>query len=68
MTKQLLDFHHLDELKNFTANIFLKLVIKLCTGICALKMGDYHYRTSPIGHWGKGSTVGWYKVLRLLYL
>ena len=29
---------------------------------------DYHYRTSPIGYWGKGSIVGWYKVLRFLYL
>ena len=24
--------------------------------------------TSPIGYWGKGSTIGWYKVLRFLYL
>ena len=23
---------------------------------------------SPIGYWGKGSTVGWYKVLGFLYL
>ena len=36
MTKKLLDFHCLDELKNFTANIFLKLVIKSCTGIRAI--------------------------------
>ena len=21
---------------------------------------DRHYITSPIGYWGKGSTVGWY--------
>ena len=33
MTKELLDFHCLDELKNFAANIFLKLVIKLHTRI-----------------------------------
>ena len=26
VTKELLDLHHLDELKNFVANIFLKLV------------------------------------------
>ena len=74
MTKEFLDFHRLDELKNFTTNILLKLVIKSCTGIRAfigysytgsraLKMRDFHYRTSPIGYWGKGSTVGWYKVL-----
>ena len=35
MTKDLLDFHHLDELKNFAANIFFKLVIKLPTRIRA---------------------------------
>ena len=29
-------------------------------------MRDYHYRTSSIKYWGKGSTVGWYKVLRSL--
>ena len=33
MAKELLDFHRLDELKNFVANILLKLVIKLCIGI-----------------------------------
>ena len=31
-------------------------------------MRDCHYRTSPIRYWSKGSTVGWYKVLRFLYL
>ena len=35
MTNELLDFQRLDELKNFAANIFLKLVIKSCTGIHA---------------------------------
>ena len=68
MTKKLLDFHRLDELKNFAANIFLKLVIKLRTGIRALKRRDCHYRTSLIGYWGKGSTVGWSKVLEFLCL
>ena len=29
---------------------------------------DCHYITSPIGYWSKGSTVGWYKVLRFFYL
>ena len=33
--KEFLDFHRLDELKNFAANIFLKLVIKSRTGIHA---------------------------------
>ena len=28
-----------------------------------IKKRDCHYRISPIGYWGKGSTVGWYKVL-----
>ena len=31
-------------------------------------MRDCHYRTSPIGYWSKGSTIGWYKVLRFLLL
>ena len=35
MTKELLDFH-VDELKNFATNIFLKLVCLSCTGIHAL--------------------------------
>ena len=35
MTKELLDFHCLDEMKNFVANILLKLVIKLHTRISA---------------------------------
>ena len=25
-----------------------------------IELEDYHYNTSPIGYWGKGSTVGWY--------
>ena len=68
-----------DELKNFAVNIFLRLVIQSCTGIHAfnglspigsraLKLRDYHYKISPIRYWGKSSTVGWYKVLRFLYL
>ena len=35
MTKELRDLHRVDELKNFAANIFLKLVSKLRTGIRA---------------------------------
>ena len=27
---------------------------------------DCHYITSPIGYWGKSSTVGWYWVLEFL--
>ena len=33
-----------------------------------IKRRDCHYRTCPTGYWGKGSIVGWYKVLRFLYL
>ena len=29
---------------------------------------DCCYNTSPIGYWGKGSTIGWYEVLRFLLL
>ena len=31
-------------------------------------MRDCHYITSPIVYWGKGSTVGWYKVSGFLLL
>ena len=30
-------------------------------------MRDCHYRTSSIGYWGKGLTIGWYKVLGFFY-
>ena len=36
MTKKFHDLHHVDELKNFAGNIFLKLVSKPRTGICTL--------------------------------
>ena len=36
MTKELLDLQRLDELKNFAANIFLKLVIKSRSEIRAI--------------------------------
>ena len=29
---------------------------------------DYHYIANPIVYWGKGSTVGWYQVLRFILL
>ena len=78
MTKHLLNLHRLDELKNFAANNLLRLVIKVTYWdprnwlvmyweLC-IKRRDCHYRTSPIGYWGKDSTVGWYKVLGFLYL
>ena len=35
VTKELLDLHRVDELKNFAANIFLKLVCQSRTGIHA---------------------------------
>ena len=79
VTKEFRDLHRIDELKNFVANIFLKLVCKphigirasigySRTGSRALKRRDCHYRTSPIVYWGKGLIVGQYKVLRFLYL
>ena len=34
MTKELHELHRVDELKNFVANIFLKLMIKSRTRIC----------------------------------
>ena len=36
VTKELRDIHRVDELKNFAANIFLKLVIKSRTEIHAI--------------------------------
>ena len=79
ITKKFRYLHRVNELKNFATNILLKLVCKPCTGIRALnwlvtywkpciERRDCHSRTSPIGYWGKGSTVNWYKVLRFLYL
>ena len=65
MTKHYLDLHYVDELKNFVANNLLSWCLKSRTGIRAT---NCHYRTSPIGYWGKGSTIGWYKVLGFLYL
>ena len=78
MTKHLFDLHRWDGLKNFAANNLLQLVIEVVYWdphnwlvtyweLC-IKRRNCHYRTSPIGYWGKGSTVGWYKVLRFLYL
>ena len=43
MTKELLDFHHLDELKNFATNIFLKLVSKPRIEICTLNWIVLYY-------------------------
>ena len=78
VTKYLFDLHHLDELKNFAVNNLLQLVIEVAywdphnwLGMYwepCITRRDCHYRTSPIGYWGKGSTVGWYKVLGFLYL
>ena len=34
VTKELCDLHYVDKLKNFAANIFLKLVCQSCTLIC----------------------------------
>ena len=59
MTKHLLDLHHVDELKNFAANNWDPrnwLVTYLET---VHQKGNCNYKTSPIGYWGKSSTVGW---------
>ena len=73
MTKHLLDLHRWDELKNFAANNFLELVIEVTYWDPrnwlvtywepCIERRNCHYRTSLIKYWGKGSTVGWYKVL-----
>ena len=67
-----------DELKNFAANNLLQLMIEVAYWdsrnwlvtyqVPCIKMRNFHYRTSPIGYWGKFSTVCWYKLLRFLYL
>ena len=64
MTKHLLDFHCVDELKNFAANDLFRLVIEvtywdprnwLVTYLePCIERRDCHYRTSSIGYWGKG--------------
>ena len=69
MTKNFLDLHRADELKNFAANNLLSWCLKSRTRIRTIgysrtwepciKKGNCHYRTSPIGYWGKGSTVSW---------
>ena len=61
-----------DELKNFATNNLLKLVIEVaywdpCNWLVTywelcIQRRDCHYRTSPIGYWGKSSIVGWFKV------
>ena len=33
-----------------------------------IEMRDCHYITSLIGYWGKGSIVGWYKILGFILL
>ena len=33
-----------------------------------IERGDCHYITSLIGYWGKGSIVGWYKILGFILL
>ena len=77
VTNELLDLHRLDELMNFVTNIFLKLVcwyLDPCIDWLVtywepcIEMRDYHNITSPIGYWGKVSTVGWYQVLGFFLL
>ena len=69
MTKHLPDLHRVVELKNFAANNLFRLVTEvayrdlrnwLVTYLGAVhQKGNCHYKTSPIGYWGKGSTVCW---------
>ena len=69
MTKHLLDLYRRDELKNFAANNLLMLVFEVAYWDPhnwlvtywepCIKKRNCHYRTSPIGYWGKDSTVGW---------
>ena len=79
VTNELLDLHRLDELKNFVVNIFLKVgVLVTYLDLCidwlvtywepCIEKRDCHYITSPIGYWGKGSTLGWYQVLEFFLL
>ena len=49
-----------DELKNFAANIFFKLVELVTYWDSCIERRDCRYNTSPIRYWGKGSTVSWY--------
>ena len=69
MTKHFLDLHRVDELKNFVADNLLSWCFEVAywdprnwlvmyLGAVHQK-GNCHYRTSPIGYWGKGLTVGW---------
>ena len=68
VTKHLLDLHRLDELKNFATNNLLQLVIEVTYWDSrnwlvtyqepCITRRDCHYRTSPIGYWSKGSTIG----------
>ena len=77
MTKLLLDLHRWDELKNFSANNLLYLVIEVVYWDSrnwlvtywepCIKKRNCYYRTSLIGYWDKGSNIGWYKVLRFFY-
>ena len=67
-----------DKLKNFAANSLLQLVIEVAYWdprnwlvtyweLCITRR-DCHYKTSLIWYQGKGSTIGWYKVLGFLLL
>ena len=68
VTKELLDLHRLDELKNFATKIFLKVGVLVTYLEPYIEMRDCHYITSPIGYSSKGLTLGWYSVLEFLLL
>ena len=46
------------EIKNFLLVYLYFTHMGLCTWEPCIKRGNCHYRTSPIGYWGKGSNVG----------
>ena len=67
--KHLLDLHRVDEVKNFAVNNLLSWCFEVVywdphnclsrTWEPCIRKGNCYYRTSLIGYWNKGSTVGW---------
>ena len=47
-----------DELKNFTANNLPQVGVLVTYWDSCIERRDCRYNISPIGYWGKGSTVG----------
>ena len=69
VTKHLLDLHRVDEMKNFAADNLLSWCFEVVywdprncwshTWESCNRKGNCYYKTSPIGYWGKDSTIGW---------